>query len=210
MKLSNNNTFNLLGIICMITIIGAMTLAAWAGLSTTGIIITGVVLAMIGDFAAIMLLAKYRNEQREAIDGFNIDEVRMPRTVFSTSVEILVGVLVALGWALSLKNGLFTTDDGGFGYKTLFGLFTLTCTIIFMLWDTYTPGDMEHVGKLTNLKQVYRAVLMKRLIALLLAVLMLLSSFPALRLQNWIWIVLIVMVAAVFITFRILIRRARE
>jgi phosphotransferase system glucose/maltose/N-acetylglucosamine-specific IIC component len=69
---------------------------------------------------------------------------------------------------------------------------------------------MEHVGKLTNLKQVSLAILMKRSIALLLAVFMLLSSFPALRPQNWIWIVLIVMVAVVFITFRILIRRARN
>ena len=210
MKLNSHTAFNLLGIVCMIVFIGALMLAAWAGLSKAGIIITGVVAMMIGDFAAIMLLAKYRNERREATNGFNIDEVRMPRTAFSTSIEILVGVLVALAWAMTVKNGLFTSDDGSFSFKMLFSLFVFTCTIIFMLWDTYTPGDMEHVGKLTNLKQVFLAILMKRSIALLLAVFMLLSSFPALRPQNWIWIVLIVMVAVVFITFRILIRRARN
>ena len=210
MKLNSHTAFNLLGIVCMIVLIGALMLAAWAGLSKAGIIITGVVAMMIGDFAAIMLLAKYRNERREATNGFNIDEVRMPRTAFSTSIEILVGVLVALAWAMTVKNGLFTSDDGSFSFKMLFSLLVFTCTIIFMLWDTYTPGDMEHVGKLTNLKQVFLAILMKRSIALLLAVFMLLSSFPALRPQNWIWIVLIVMVAVVFITFRILIRRARN
>ena len=210
MKLNSHTAFNLLGIVCMIVFIGALMLAAWAGLSKAGIIITGVVAMMIGDFAAIMLLAKYRNERREATNGFNIDEVRMPRTAFSTSIEILVGVLVALAWAMTVKNGLFTSDDGSFSFKMLFSLFVFTCTIAFMLWDTYTPGDMEHVGKLTNLKQVSLAILMKRSIALLLAVLMLLSSFPALRPLNWIWIVLIVMVAVVFITFRILIRRARN
>ena len=210
MKLNSHTAFNLLGIVCMIVFIGALMLAAWAGLSTAGIIIIGVVAMMIGDFTAIMLLAKYRNERREATNGFNIDEVRMPRTAFSTSIEILVGVLVALAWAMTVKNGLFTSDDGSFSFKMLFSLFVFTCTIAFMLWDTYTPGDMEHVGKLTNLKQVSLAILMKRSIALLLAVFMLLSSFPALRPQNWIWIVLIVMVAVVFITFRILIRRARN
>ena len=210
MKLNSHTAFNLLGIVCMIVFIGALMLAAWAGLSKAGIIITGVVAMMIGDFAAIMLLAKYRNERREATNGFNIDEVRMPRTAFSTSIEILVGVLVALAWAMTVKNGLFTSDDGSFSFKMLFSLLVFTCTIIFMLWDTYTPGDMEHVGKLTNLKQVSLAILMKRSIALLLAVFMLLSSFPTLRPQNWIWIVLIVMVAVVFITFRILIRRARN
>lgn len=210
MKLNSNTAFNLLGIICMIVFIGALILAAWAGLSKAGIIITGVVAMMIGNFAGIMLLAKYRNEQRESIDGFNIDEVRMPRTALSTSIEILVGALVALAWAMTAKNGLFTSDDGSFSFRMLFRLFVYTCAIIFMLWDTYTPGDMEHAGKLTNLKQVSLAVLMKRSIALLLAVYMLLSSFPALRPQNWIWIVLIVMGAVVYITFRILIRRARK
>lgn len=211
MKLNSNTAFNLLGIVFMIVLIGALMLAAWAGLSKAGIIITGVVVAMIGNFVGMILLAKYRNERRgAAIDGFNIDEVRMPRTAFSTSIEILVGFLVALAWAMTVKNGLFTSDDGSFSFKTLFSLFAFTCTIIFMLWDTYTPGDMEHVGKLTNIKQVSLAVLMKRSIALLLAVFMLLSSFPALRPHNWIWIVLLVMVAVVFIIFRILIRRARD
>jgi len=62
MKLNSNTAFNLLGIICMIVIIGALMLAAWAGLSTAGIIITGVVLAMIGNFAGMILLAKYSSE----------------------------------------------------------------------------------------------------------------------------------------------------
>ncbi len=208
--LSSNTAFNLLGIVFMLAAIGALMLAAWAGFSTAGIIITGVVITMIGNFAGIMLLAKYRNERREAIDGFNIDDIRLPRTAVGTWVEILVGVLTALGWAMTLKNGLFTKDDGNFDYRSLFGLIVFTCGIIFTLWDAYTPGDINNVGKLTNFKQVSLAVLMNRLIALLLAAGMLLSSFPALRPQNWIWIVLVTIVAVVFVTFRILIHRARS
>jgi hypothetical protein len=47
-------------------------------------------------------------------------------------------------------------------------------------------------------------------IVFMLAAGMLLSSFPALRPQNWIWIVLVTIGVVVFVTFRILIHRARD
>ena len=209
MKLNSNSAFNLLGIVFMVVLIGALMLAAWAGLSKAGIIITGVVIAMIGNFAAIMLLAKYRNERREATNGFNIDEGRMPRTALSTSIEILVGVLVALAWAMTVKNGLLTSDDGSFSFKMLFSLFVFTCTIAFMLWDTYTPGDMNNVGMLTNIKQVKLAVIMYRLLAVLMAVGMLIYTFPALHQHEWILIVTVLIGVVVFVAFRILIRKAK-
>jgi len=210
MKLNSNTAFNLLGIICMIVIIGALMLAAWAGLSTAGIIITGVVLAMIGNFAGMILLAKYSSEREEPLDGFNVDDVRVQRTAFSTSIEILVGVLVALAWAMTVKNGLFTSDDGSFSFKMLFSLFVFTCTIAFMLWDTYTPGDINNAGILTNPKQVSLAVLMNRLIAVLMAVgLLLYSSVTALQQRDLFLIVLFTIGIVVFVTFRTLIRRAK-
>ncbi|MBQ3362635.1 MAG: hypothetical protein IJG42_01605 [Muribaculaceae bacterium] len=209
MKLNSNRAFNLLGVAFMIILIGALMLAAWAGVSKAGIIATAAVVAIIGDFAAIMLLFKYSNEKREVINGFNLDEVRMHRTVLGTSIEVITGVLVALAWALSVKNGLFTEGDGSFSFETLLGMILFTAAIIFTFWDTYTPGDMNNVGKLTNLKQVSLAVHMNRLIALLLTVGMLLSSFPSLRPRNWIWITLATILAVVFIVFRILIRRAK-
>lgn len=210
MKLNSNTAFNLLGIICMIVIIGALMLAAWAGLSTAGIIITGVVLAMIGNFAGMILLAKYSSEREEPLDGFNVDDVRVQRTAFSTSIEILVGVLTALGWAMAVKNGLFTEDDGSFSFKTLFNLFFFTSTIAFMLWDTYTPGDINNAGILTNPKQVSLAVLMNRLIAVLMAVgLLLYSSVTTLHQRDLFLIVLFTIGIVVFVTFRTLIRRAK-
>ncbi len=210
MKLNSNTAFNLLGIICMIVIIGALMLAAWAGLSTAGIIITGVVLAMIGNFAGMILLAKYSSEREEPLDGFNVDDVRVQRTALGTGIEILVGVLTALGWAMAVKNGLFTEDDGSFNFKTLFNLFFFTSTIAFMLWDTYTPGDINNAGILTNPKQVSLAVLMNRLIAVLMAVgLLLYSSVTALHQRDLFLIVLFTIGIVVFVTFRTLIRRAK-
>ena len=209
MKLNSNQAFNLLGIICLIAIFGAMIVAAWAGLSTAGIIITGVVVAMIGNFVGMILLAKYSSEQDEPIDGFNVDEVKVARTALSTGIEILVGVLTALAWVMAVKNGLFTEEDGSFGFEKLLGLFVFTGIIAFMLWDTYTPGNMNNAGMLTNIKQVKLAVIMNRLLAVLMAVGMLIYSVPALHHQNWIWIVLVTIGVVVFVAGRILIRRAK-
>ena len=209
MKLNSNQAFNLLGIICLIAIFGAMIVAAWAGLSTAGIIITGVVVAMIGNFVGMILLAKYSSEQDDPIDGFNVDEVKVARTALSTGIEILVGVLTALAWVMAVKNGLFTEEDGSFGFEKLLGLFVFTGIIAFMLWDTYTPGNMNNAGMLTNIKQVKLAVLMNRLLAVLMAAGMLIYSFPALHHQNWIWIVLVTIGVVVFVAGRILIRRAK-
>ena len=209
MKLNSNQAFNLLGIICLIAIFGAMIVAAWAGLSTAGIIITGVVVAMIGNFVGMILLAKYSSEQDDPIDGFNVDEVKVARTALSTGIEILVGVLTALAWVMGVKNGLFTEEDGSFDFEKLLGLFVLTGTIAFMLWETYTPGNMNNAGMLTNIKQVKLAVLMNRLLAVLMAAGMLIYSFPALHHQNWIWIVLVTIGVVVFVAGRILIRRAK-
>ena len=209
MKLNSNQAFNLLGIICLIAIFGAMIVAAWAGLSTAGIIITGVVVAMIGNFVGMILLAKYSSEQDDPIDGFNVDEVKVARSALSTGIEILVGVLTALAWVMAVKNGLFTEEDGSFDFEKLLGLFVLTGTIAFMLWETYTPGNMNNAGMLTNIKQVKLAVLMNRLLAVLMAAGMLIYSFPALHHQNWIWIVLVTIGVVVFVAGRILIRRAK-
>jgi len=209
MKLNSNQAFNLLGFISLIAIFGAMIVAAWAGLSTAGIIITGVVVAMIGNFAGMILLARYSSEQNAPIDGFNIDEVKVARTALSTGIEILVGFLTALAWVMAVKNGLFTEEDGSFNFRTLFSLLVFTCGIIFMLWDTYNPGDMNNVGKLTNIKQAKLAIIMNRLLAMLMAVGILIYSFPALHHQNWIWIVLVTIGVVVFVAFRILIHRAK-
>ena len=209
MKLNSNQAFNLLGIICLIAIFGAMIVAAWAGLSTAGIIITGVVAAMIGNFAGMILLAKYSSEQDEPIDGFNVDEVKVARTALGTGIEILVGALTALAWVMAVKNGLFTEEDGSFGFEKLLGLFLFTGTIAFMLWETYTPGNLNNVGMLTNIKQVKLAVLMNRLLAVLMAAGMLIYTVPAFHQHDWILIVLAVIGVVVFVAGRILIRRAK-
>jgi len=131
------------------------------------------------------------------------------RTALSTGIEILVGFLTALAWVMAVKNGLFTEEDGSFNFRTLFSLLVFTCGIIFMLWDTYNPGDMNNVGKLTNIKQAKLAIIMNRLLAMLMAVGILIYSFPALHHQNWIWIVLVTIGVVVFVAFRILIHRAK-
>ncbi len=210
MKLNSNKAFNLLGIVCMVVLIGALMLAGWAGLSMTGIIVTGVVVAVIGNLVAIILLAKYNSEREEPADGFHLDEMKVPRTALSTGIEIITGVLVAMAWAVSAKNGVFTEADGSFNFNMLFSMLFFTCAIIFMLCDTYSPDDINNAGILTNLKQVKLAVYMNRLFAVLFATVMLVFSFPAIRQQNWIIIGLAAILLLAYCAFRILIRRARD
>ena len=164
---------------------------------------------MIGNFAGMILLAKYSSEQDEPIDGFNVDEVKVARTALGTGIEILVGALTALAWVMAVKNGLFTEEDGSFGFEKLLGLFLFTGTIAFMLWETYTPGNLNNVGMLTNIKQVKLAVLMNRLLAVLMVAGMLIYTVPAFHQHDWILIVLAVIGVVVFVAGRILIRRAK-
>ena len=110
---------------------------------------------------------------------------------------------------MAVKNGQFTEEDGSFGFEKLLGLFVFTGTIAFMLWDTYTPGNMNNAGMLTNIKQVKLAVIMNRLLAVLMATGMLIYTVPAFHQHDWILIVLAAIGVVVFVAGRILIRRAK-
>jgi len=180
-----------------------------------------VILYIIGA-ALVITIATYRlliynarsssedNEQCATVGDFNIDEVKLPRTAMSTLVEVIIGLLVVTAWALTWKNGLFTEDDGSLRLDVLFSMLIFTCLIIKMIWNTHRPGNIRDMGRLTNLKQVKLAVGTYRLIAALCAVGMLISSFPALRQQVWIFILLIAILAVAIITYRILTSRARS
>lgn len=209
MKLNSDTAFNLLAVAFMVILLGTFMLEGWLGYPLPAFVITCIIIALIGDFAAMMLLLKYSKEQNEVTDGFNIDEVNVPRTAMSTSIEVLAGLIVALSWMISAKNGLFSDNDGSFSYGTLFGMLLASGAIIFMLWDAYSPGLIENVGKLTNIKQVKLAIAKNRLFAVLLAVGMLFSSFPELR-RSWMWDGLAAILVVAFAMFRILIRRARD
>jgi len=175
-------------------------------------IFPGVILVTAVIFRYLIYKARHEsasNEQKKAIDGFNINEVKVPRTTLGTLIEVLVGVLVIITWVLTAINGHFTEDDGSFSSREFSKLFSLTLIIITLFTAIYRPYNMKEFGKLTNLKQVKLAISMYRLFAILLAVIMLLYSVLRFN-ASWLWIVLVGMLILVFLIFFILIRRARD
>lgn len=154
---------------------------------------------------------EFDNEPNEITNGFNINEVKLPRTTLSTLAEILIGVIVVTAWVMAVKNSLFTFDDGSFNPGTLIGQFSLTIPIFKLIWDTHRPASMREMGPLTNLKQVKLTANMCRTTAIVVAIAVLLFSFPCINKSNIIiWAIagLFAVLAIVYFFFRGLIRRA--
>ena len=153
------------------------------------------------------------NEQNETAGDFNIDEVKMPRTALGTLTEILIGAFLVTAWVMTAINGHFFEDDGSINIGYPFALLGGTIAIIIIIWDTYRPGKMREAGKLTNLKQVKLVVWQNRIGALMVAIVLLVTSFPSISKSmhpDWVFGGFLAVVAILFLTFRTLIRRAGD
>lgn len=156
---------------------------------------------------------KQSDVHNEATDSFDIDEVKMPRTALGTLTEILIGTLVVLAWVVSVINGRFTDKYGSFNVGTLFILLPITIAIIKFIWNTYRPGKMRDMGQLTNLKQAKLAVWLYRTYAIIVAIFLLLYSFPNITESIdplWVLIGFFATSSIVYLIFRTLIRRTRD
>ena len=156
---------------------------------------------------------KYNNEQNETAGDFNIDEVKMPRTALGTLVEILIAAFLVIAWVMTAINDHFFNDNGSINIGFPFALLTGTIAIIKIIWDTYRPGKMREAGKLTNLKQVKLVVWQNRLCALMVAIVLLVSSFPSINKSinpDWVFGGFLAVLAILFLTFHTLIRRAGD
>lgn len=182
-------------------------------------ILTGI-LATIAIFSFLIYRARGNSEgitqsdvQNEKAGDFDIDKVKVPRTALGTLTEILIGALVVIAWVMSAKNGRFTDDDGSSDLGTLFFLLPVTIGVIKLIWDTYRPGNMRDVGQLTNLKQAKLAVWQYRMMAIMIAILLLLYAFPSITEgvdPLWVLVGFLAILAILYFTFRTLIRRAKE
>ena len=203
--------------LALIAFIGALPLGDF--LVTSIYIIGAVFLATVAIFRYLIYKArntsagiKLSDTHNETTDGFDIDEVKVHRTALDTAIEVLTGVLIVSAWVVAAINGLFTEDDGIFCVRELFHLLTFTVCSILMLRSAHRPLDMEKDVRvtMTNLKQVKLAATLHRLAAVLIALVMLFSSFPRFHGSSWPWIGMFAIALILLITFRILIRRARD
>ena len=162
-----------------------------------------------------------RIKQDAAVDSFDIDHVKVPRTILGTSIEVLVVVLIVLAWVLAAINGIFADDDiyASFFYPDQTynsdrreWMFILTIIIFVTLWQTHRPDkfiEKDKWPKVTNLKQVKLAIGSCRVIAIIIALFMLLLPFQRFDIMPLMLGLGIVMVIAGVITV-ILINRARD
>ena len=160
-------------------------------------------------------------KQDAAVDSFDIDHVKVPRTILDTSIEVLVVVLIVLAWVLAAINGIFADDDP---YASFLNpnqtynsdrrewMFILTIIIFVTLLQTHRPDkfiEKDKWPKVTNLKQVKLAIGSCRVISIIIALFMLLLPFQRFDIIPLMLGLGIVMVIAAVITV-ILIRRARD
>jgi hypothetical protein len=155
---------------------------------------------------------KLSDVQNETTAALDINELKVRRTTLGTAIEVLTIVLIVMAWVVTAINGLFTEDDGSFSIRELAYLLTFTVLIIRMLWSAYRPNDMEREFRLnlTNLKQVRLAAIMYRLSAVLLALAILLFSFPMFHGMIWIWLGVLAFALIMLFISHILIRRAGD
>ena len=148
-----------------------------------------------------------------AVDGASMNQKKVPNTVLSTSVEVLVAVLVVLAWVLGAKNGVFTQDYTYFNYDNrLSTLVFSTFLIIWTLWQAHRSNEITENGKwpkLTNLKQAKLINWLYRVEAVIIALFMMLIPFQRF---NATWLICGMAVATMIsgIVFLILIHRAKE
>ena len=157
--------------------------------------------------AVVFILYKYPATTAEK-GGFDPDTVHVGRTREGTICEVITGLIIAAAWIIALATHFFIGEDGGILYKEFFYMLLFTLMIVVALIDTYTPSDLHLAGKLTNAKQVALAVRMNRIMALLLAMLLITWVIPKWH-YNWLAICWLALAFGVFIVFRILIHKAK-
>ena len=156
--------------------------------------ITGAVLLVtVAVFRYLIYKARSNREdikQDAAVDGFDINHVKVPHTVLGTSIEALVGVLIVLAWVLGAINGIFADDAPNAGFLNpdmLTDYFNRRITMLFftfyafmMLWFAHRPDTIlkkNQWPKVTNLKQAKLIIGSFRVMAIIVALFLLLFPF---------------------------------
>lgn len=216
---------------CRVLAVELALLVLWyalpLGYSSTSIFyITGAVLLVtVAIFRYLINKARSNPEdikQDAAVDGFDFDHVKVPRTVLGTSIEVLVVVLIVLAWVLAAINGIFVDDDpyasflnpdlqtDNFDRRSL--MFFSTITIFVSLWYAHRPDksiEKDKWPKVTNLKQAKLAINSFRVFAVILAIFSLLLPFHRFDI-TWLLGGLSAVTIIWGIIFLILFRRAKD
>lgn len=188
--------------------------------------ITGAVLLVtVAVFRYLIYKARSNREdikQDAAVDGFDINHVKVPHTVLGTSIEAFVGVLIVLAWVLGAINGIFADDDPNAGFLNpdmLTDYFNRRITMLFftfyafmMLWFAHRPDTIlkkNQWPKVTNLKQAKLIIGSFRVMAIIVALFLLLFPFQRFSVIGLLYgLAAVTFIVAVIIV--ILVNRAKD
>ena len=188
--------------------------------------ITGAVLLVtVAVFRYLIYKARSNREDIEqdaAMDGFDINHVKVPHTVLGTSIEAFVGVLIVLAWVLGAINGIFADDDPNAGFLNpdmLTDYFNRRITMLFftfyafmMLWFAHRPDTIlkkNQWPKVTNLKQAKLIIGSFRVMAIIVALFLLLFPFQRFSVIGLLYgLAAVTFIVAVIIV--ILVNRAKD
>ena len=184
-----------------------------------------VIFVTVAIFRYLIYKARSNSEyikQEAAVDGFDIDHVKVPYTAMDISIEVLVGVLVVLAWILGAMNGIFAEDDyyanflnpdmQTYNFDRRLYMFFFTIAIFYTLWLAHRPNKIIEKNKwpkVTSLKQAKLTIGSFRILAIILAIFVLLMAFPSISIIRLLVVMGVVTFIGGVITI-ILVQRAKD
>ena len=113
---------------------------------------------------------KLTNKHQEE---FDINNVKIPRTIESTIFEAVGAVLLIAAWVISLAKHQFS---GTVGEQWQTGIIVLSIAVVALLACSYYPHAMKNSHRFTNYSQVLLSVRMCRILAIEIAVALLCNA----------------------------------
>ena len=209
MKTMNKKTLPLAIIAVMEVIIVALVIALFVmgSISDTTFwtvwIVLGLASVPVIYFVVRGVTAGIKSPQEKAAqeaDDLNLDEIRLPRTIKSTLVELLTLVLLIAAWWIAVANHSLHSAPDVFICVTIWA--------IFLLAEAYFPVSSFIFGKMRNSRQVYISALHKRVLAVVLAATGLIRACASIY-TSVMDIVLVAVLVLTYAAFRIVQYKAK-
>lgn len=106
-------------------------------------------------------------------EKFNIEQVKVGRTLEGTIIEVLAVILLAIAWVIGLTKHQFS---GAMGEKLLGICIVFSIAIVVLLVTCYFPKYFNHSRQLRNMRQVMLSIRMSRVLAIELALIALILT----------------------------------
>lgn len=138
--------------------------------------IPAMVLMSIYFVSVIIIMFRYPANESKVYDGFDLENVHVARTREGSIFEIVSSLLVIIAWVIILATRRFINAEGEIGYFQIFIWVILTFGVVLALIQVYKPGTIVGMGELTNMRKVNLAIRLSRILALILALVLIGSA----------------------------------